>query len=733
MKLNGRATLVLLLSLFCCVTSPMFATHIVGGDLSYICVGPGQYEFELIIYRECQAGSNFDGQPNINIFKANSTSPVQQFAASDPIISKVPINDVDPCLSIPPDICLEKMVSTFTANLPISNRTYYVVHQSCCRNNGVSNIEDSGGTGSTYFVTINGKAQQVCNNSAVFNNFPPPLLCVNEPISFDHSASDIDGDEIVYELCTPLDDAFGQLNPVNASAPPYDGVVFKAPFYNALNPIGGTPPVTINSSTGEITGTPNNVGLFVVGVCASEYRNGQLVGTIQRDFQFNITYCPPLVDAQLDGEGADDLFVYKTCGETEIEFTNESTEEAFIQEYYWEFPLPNQAPVTFSSRDVTYDFPGPGRYDGLMILNPGSDCTDSTWIEINISPGFTPDFTTDYDTCISGPVNFFDLTLENPGFEFVSRQWSFGDGDSSSLFNPVHQYDQPGSYEVSLTLVDTVGCTETVRKTIDWFPVPATLIFEPSAYAGCPGEEFIFSTSPDPFDENYQIFWDFGDGNTATTLETAHAYEEGGIYSITIEVISSLGCSTIEEFTNWITVDSFPQAAFSWRPTQGISNFEPVVVFQNESLRAEEFDWLFGENGIDYSENPSFTFRDTGLQRVQLIASSPNGCLDTLIQWVDVVPEITYHLPNAFTPNGDGINDEFRGVGLGEGINDFQLLIINRWGELIFESQSPDIGWNGNVRNTGKAAPTGVYTYTLRYRHPRGKLVETKGFATLFR
>lgn len=733
MKANFWKKLWTICLLGIALSGSLKATHIVGGDMYYVCTGPGKYAFEIIIYRECQSGSTFDGSPNISVFFANSPNAVQNLTASTPQISEVPINDVDPCLTIPPDVCLQKLVSRFDLSLPISNRSYFVVHQSCCRNNGVSNLVDSGEEGSTYVVEINGSAQSKCNNSAIFEKFPPPLLCADEPINFNHAAIDPDGDELVYELCTPLDDSFSQLNPGFAAPPPYEGVNFLPP-YSALNPIIGDPVVTINSSTGLITGTPLNAGLYVVGVCVSEYRNGQFMGSTQRDFQFTITHCPPLVDAQLDGEPIDEYFVYQTCGETTINFLNESTDVQYIQEYYWEFPFPGEPnPRIFSSKDVSLEFPGPGNYTGKMILNPGSECSDSTDIEINISPDFIPTFQTDYDTCIAGPVSFFDLTQENLGFEFVKRTWSFGDGDSSNVANPVHVYADPGTYLVTLTLEDVVGCIKSTSQLVDWFPVPGTLIFEPSSYSGCPGEAFVFSTTPVPFDDTYHIYWDFGDGQSDSTLVTNHAYDKGGTYSVTIEVISSLGCVTTEEFSNWITIDSFPTADFSWTPNTGITNFEPLVYFQNESLRAEEFDWLFGENGIDFSNNPMYTFQDTGLQRVQLIASSPNGCLDTIVQWVDVVPQITFHLPNAFSPNGDGINEAFKGVGLGAGIRNYNMRILNRWGQVVFESNDPQEGWNGRYQNTGKSAQIGVYTYYCQYGEPRGKLHHLKGFATLIR
>ena len=111
----------------------------------------------------------------------------------------------------------------------------------------------------------------------------------------------------------------------------------------------------------------------------------------------------------------------------------------------------------------------------------------------------------------------------------------------------------------------------------------------------------------------------------------------------------------------------------------------------------------------------------------------PSGCPDTIIQIIDVDPVVTYFMPNAFTPNADGQNDVFLGKGILFGMKNFELNIYNRWGEIIFQTNDPLQGWNGQKNNVGAHAQNGVYVYQLNYEDSRGNKVRDNGFATLIR
>jgi len=143
--------------------------------------------------------------------------------------------------------------------------------------------------------------------------------------------------------------------------------------------------------------------------------------------------------------------------------------------------------------------------------------------------------------------------------------------------------------------------------------------------------------------------------------------------------------------------------------------------------------YIIDNRDILIQRNPKYTFRDTGIHEVKQIVVHASGCQDTLIQFIDVEPRVTYFVPNAFTPNGDGSNELFYGVGYVEGIKNFEMSIWDRWGSLLFKSNDPNEAWNSRINNTGSIVQNGVYVYKISFSTPRDKLVNLKGFVTVVR
>ena len=181
-----------------------------------------------------------------------------------------------------------------------------------------------------------------------------------------------------------------------------------------------------------------------------------------------------------------------------------------------------------------------------------------------------------------------------------------------------------------------------------------------------------------------------------------------------------------------IFIDSLPEASFVFDPPNGSSNFEPNVTFEDQSFKAAAWEWKFGDFDRSIRQNPSFTFPDTGKQEVQLFVQSFFGCEDSISLIVDVEPKVTFFMPNAFTPNNDGLNEFFMPGGFFRGIRDYQMTIWDRWGGLLFETNDINTGWDGRGK-TGKMSPSGVYVYHITFTAPRGEPMEYKGFATIIR
>ena len=756
--IKGFKTLILSISLLAFYNAGL-ARHIIGGDLQYECAGDGTYRITMIIYRDCReqerTAAPFDGDGDqtqgayISIFRGSGStySLVRQLVA--PLRSQSSIEPPDyPCLIPPDNLCVERGEYRFDMEIPDwpSSQSYYIVYQRCCRNNTISNIVSPGSNGATYAIEITPEAQASCNNSPVFDEFPPTVVCVANDIQFDHSASDLEGDSLVYSFCHPLKggglaggdtDQFGNaagcdgIRPNPPCAPPFGRVAFSR-GYSDQTPLAGDPVVAIDPQTGIISGSPQVIGQFVVGVCVKEYRDGVQIGEIRRDFQFNVADCDPTVFAMVKSEAklGDKEFVINSCGNNTILFENESILEQYIDSYRWEFDIAGSTEI-ITSRDAEVTFPGIGTYRGVMMVNPGLDCGDTADIYVNLYPSITADFTFDYDTCTGGPVAFRDQSFTGAN-RIESYSWEFGDGGISSDKDPQYTYQSPGLNMISLTVTDDNECVDEQIYPIRYFPVPPLLIIEPSSFVGCSPANIFFNNLSVPIDSTYTIEWDFGDGSTGTAVSPTHRYTDFGVFSVNLEITSPIGCSTSASFPNWIEVKESPKAAFTFFPEEP-SSFNPVVDFTNQSNNFVDQRWLFDAVGRSQERDPTFVFPDTGTYQVALIAIHENGCRDTSLQEILILPRVTYHMPNAFTPNGDGKNDIFVGKGFTAGMSDFQMTIWSRWGELLYLTDDPEEGWNGTRENVGEDLPLGVYVYQVKYTNPKGEPVEQKGFATLVR
>ena len=736
-----------------------YSAHIVGGDMIYECQGfngaVGAFEITMTLYRDTQGGgAQFDPQGRFGVFVRTANNSWDLFE----IIDNINVQDVsnvfnvggNPCLIIPPNIGVQKGVYKFIVDLPITDTEYMIAYQRCCRNGSITNIVNPGETGSVTSVTISSDAISTCNDSPVFNDFPPIVICANQDVNFDHSATDPNGDVLVYSFCSPLASGGtdgsgsngGDLNSCTGvkpspaiCMPPYDPVQFLQPTYQVFNPMGGAPQVTINSNTGLISGVPLLTGQFVVGICVEEFRGGVKIGEVRRDFQFNVTNCDDGVFASIEADEVIDgkSFIINSCGDNVINLINASGLPTFIEEYYWEFDIDGDI-QTFNSRDVSLVLPNFGTYTGVMRINsnvPAAGCRDTADITINLYPPIFADFTFDYDTCVAGPVEFTNLSASGAGF-IVENNWSFGDFETSIEEDPDHEYLEPGLYGPQLEVVDINNCRDTASDPLSYFPVPSLIVIDPSTFVGCLPANIFFNNLSTPIDSTYDLEWDFGDGGTSDEISPFHNYTDVGKYSVSLEVTSPIGCMISKSFIDWIDVLPSPVAAFDCSPEE-LSNFNNSLEIIDQSEDAIDWFYTFGDGGISYEQNPMYTYQDTGVYTIMQIVTHPSGCTDTLNKIIDVSPVLTLHMPNAFTPNNDGLNDDFRGKGFLPGIREYTLNVWNRWGEKIFENNDPSRGWNGEYNNNGKQAMSGVYVYTVQYVGPRGNAFELKGNVTLIR
>lgn len=703
------------------------ATHIIGGEMTYDCLGNNNYKITLKIYRDCYNGQvGFDDPAHIGIFDSQGTL-VQTFDAIAPVITNIPPSVNNPCLAFPPNICVEEGVYTFTVNLPPINGGYMLAYQRCCRNNTILNIDTPGDVGATYTAYIPGAI--ACNNSPRFNNFPPIALCAGEPLVFDHSASDPDGDSLVYSLCDPYEGA-SNIDPMPTvpAAPPYNNVIFTPPFSSGY-PLGSNPALSIDPQTGLLTGTPNMIGQFVVCVCVSEYRNGQLITVHRRDFQFNVVNCISNVFAAFINPSPDPL---NSCNGFTIQFTNESVASTY---YHWDFGDTTTTADTSNLVNPVYTYPTPGQYTVTLIANPGFVCADTTNITFGVYPVLDAAFTPPPGQCITG--NSFNFTAGGTFQNDTQISWDFGptaNPQTSVVQNPQGiSYPAPGTYGVTLTYVGQ-GCTRTYTDSVTVYPLP-TIDMGVDDGNGCEPFGLYFNNNSTPSATPLQYLWNFGDGTTSTESTPFHIYENAGQYDVTLIAYSLAGCvDTLTLFRpNLIRVKPSPIAGITAEPmVTDVLNPQITVTNLSQGALSCQLYWGVSDTVMGCQPFYNFVYTDSGTYNVMQVVINEYGCPDTAYVPVRINPIVTFYAPNAFTPNGDGINDGFRVYG--EGIRTFELLIYNRWGQLVFKS--PDIlqEWDGTLFNKGGAmSADGVFDYAVYFTTVFGEKKSYRGKVVLIK
>ncbi len=174
-----------------------------------------------------------------------------------------------------------------------------------------------------------------------------------------------------------------------------------------------------------------------------------------------------------------------------------------------------------------------------------------------------------------------------------------------------------------------------------------------------------------------------------------------------------------------------PVADFEVDPkTASIIN--PIISFIDLSTGANFWNWHFGDTTTSFISHPlAHTYADTGSYLITLIVSTQYGCIDTFYQTIIIEPDFVFYIPNAFTPDGDGINDSFTGKGVF--IKEFEMKIFDRWGNLIFFTDDIDKPWDGKANHGGEMAQRDVYVYTIQVTDFKKRKHDYRGIVTLVR
>ncbi len=281
----------------------------------------------------------------------------------------------------------------------------------------------------------------------------------------------------------------------------------------------------------------------------------------------------------------------------------------------------------------------------------------------------------------------------------------------------------------TVTVTDGCGQPVTDQVFIQVEQIPS-VAFTPTSMIGCAPVTVNFNDlSSSTGGSNYS--WDFGDQQGSNITDPVHIYTLPGTYSVSLHVTTPNGCADAVVIPNLVQVYAMPIADYTQSSTE-LTVLEPAITFSNNSSFATSYAWNFGDGSpIDSTENPSHQYTAPGNYDIQLIVTNPAGCTDTIYSTVRIEEGFAIYTPNAFSPNGDGINDSFKPFGIG--ISNFNMYIIDRWGLQIFHSTSPENPWNGKVGNEGTPCQNDVYEYIIRCNDPSGLAHSYIGHVTLVR
>ena len=272
------------------------ATHIVGGEIGYRCLGGNQYEITLRVFRDCfnaNPTALFDDPGIIGVYASNGLRLSN--ISLRPIGNDTLREGLDSCYtSYINSVCVHTTVykSVITLNPRVGG--YHFVYQRCCRNTTISNIVNPTEAGATYDILLTEAAMQKCNSSPVVNSWPPVYVCANQELNVNSAATDVNNDSIAYKLCAPLvGGTLQRPQPIPPTAPPFQPIIWLGPTYSLSNVLGGNNPLTIDVNTGIMKGVPPVLGQFVVAVCLEEYDRStkNLLSVVRRDFQYNVVNC----------------------------------------------------------------------------------------------------------------------------------------------------------------------------------------------------------------------------------------------------------------------------------------------------------------------------------------------------------------------------------------------------------------------------------------------------------
>lgn len=364
---------------------------------------------------------------------------------------------------------------------------------------------------------------------------------------------------------------------------------------------------------------------------------------------------------------------------------------------------PGNAPISWNNGVIDGQTFAPSGSGIFVVTAVIDNCVSTDQVQVTVNPLPTINAGQDVTICAAAST-----TLMASGG--VSYTWDNGLGAGvSQTVTP----KQTTTYQVTGT--DINGCVNTDDVTVTVAPIPSLNIDGINLQGCAPVTPTLNNTLADG---SVSCKWIFSDGRTIDGCGPINpVFNDYGCYDVTLMVTSAAGCTNTQTIEDYICVYPTPDADFYATP-QVIDNYPWEAQMHNYSSNATNYTWYFGDDSAPSNEfEPTHIYSEenAGTFPIMLVASNDVGCVDTAYYSVKVVEPLIIYVPNTFTPDGDRFNNTFFPViTSGFDVYQYEMLIFNRWGELIFETHDTEIGWDGTY--DGKMVQDGSYTWKIEIK-----------------
>jgi gliding motility-associated-like protein len=353
-----------------------------------------------------------------------------------------------------------------------------------------------------------------------------------------------------------------------------------------------------------------------------------------------------------------------------------------------------------------------------VIVTGANSCTNVAATKIGVDPAATPTITTNSPVCLHKTLNLLASGA-------ASYTWTGSNGFISTSQNVAITADSISAGGVySLTAFSNKGCkgTATVNTIVN--PLPTASVA--AQKRGCPPLCVTFTAASSASIQSCN--WNFGNGFFSVSVTAQTCYNSTGFYDVMMDLTDINGCKNSARDT--VEVYPKPLADFHYGPGAPIENDQIDFNDASLGLAINSWSWYFATNDhFSTFQNPKYIFDIAGTYPVALVISNKWNCKDTIVKPVVIGEDFSIYVPNAFTPNGDGVNDTFQPKG--HGIVYYDLTVFDRWGEKLFHTNDFFKGWDGIFK--GELSKNDTYVWQIAVKGASGKSKSLKGIVTLIK